>query len=34
MEQILIGKSEATRLLGRPTHRWDDIIKMDLKEIR
>jgi hypothetical protein len=29
----VVGKSEETRLLGRPTHGWDDNIKMDLKEI-
>jgi hypothetical protein len=29
-----IGKSEGERLLGRLRHRWDDDIKMDLKQIR
>jgi hypothetical protein len=29
----VFGKSEGTRLLGRPTHTWDDNIKMDLKAI-
>jgi hypothetical protein len=28
------GKSERKRLLGRPRHRWDDNIRMDLGEIR
>jgi hypothetical protein len=27
----LVGKSEEKRPLGRPCHRWKDIIKMDLK---
>jgi hypothetical protein len=30
---ILVGKSERKRPLGRPRHRWDDNIKMDLREI-
>jgi hypothetical protein len=29
----VLGKFEGTRLLGRPTHTWDDNIKMDLKKI-
>jgi hypothetical protein len=28
----LVVKSEGTRPLGKPKHRWDDDIKMDLKE--
>jgi hypothetical protein len=24
---------EATKILGRPRYRWDDIIKMDIREI-
>ena len=31
--RVLIGKSEENRLLGRPRGRWEDRIKMDLKEI-
>jgi hypothetical protein len=30
---IMEGKSEGRRLLGRPRHRWDDNIKIDLREI-
>jgi hypothetical protein len=29
---ILVGKPEGRRPLGRPKHRWDDNIKMDLGE--
>jgi hypothetical protein len=28
-----VRKPEEKRLLGRPTHRWVDNIKMDLREI-
>jgi len=28
----VLGKPEEKRLLGRPTHKWDDNIKMDLQE--
>jgi hypothetical protein len=31
--RILVGKPEGRRLLGRPRHRWEDNIKMDLREI-
>jgi hypothetical protein len=31
---FLFGKSEGKRPLGRPRHRWEDNIKMDLREIR
>jgi hypothetical protein len=30
---ILVGRPEGRRLLGRPGHRWEDNIKMDLREI-
>jgi hypothetical protein len=30
--RILVGKREGERPLGRPRHRWEDNIKMDLKE--
>jgi hypothetical protein len=30
---ILIGEPEGKRPLGRPRHRWEDNIKMDLKEM-
>jgi hypothetical protein len=29
----MVGKPEGMRLLGRPRHRWEDNIKMDLREI-
>jgi hypothetical protein len=32
-QNILVGKPERKRLLGRPRRRWEDI-RMDLKEIR
>jgi hypothetical protein len=28
-----VGKPEAKRLLGRPSRRWEDGIRMDLREI-
>jgi hypothetical protein len=31
--RILLGKPEGKRPLGRPKHRWEDNIKMDLREI-
>jgi hypothetical protein len=31
--RILVGKPEGKRPLGRPRHRWEDNIKMDLGEI-
>jgi hypothetical protein len=31
--RILVGKPEGKRSLGRPKHRWEDNIKMDLREI-
>jgi hypothetical protein len=31
---ILIEKSEGMRSLGRPKHRWEDNIRMVLREIR
>jgi len=31
--RILLGKPEGKRQLGRPRHRWDDKIKMDLQEV-
>jgi hypothetical protein len=31
--RIVVGKPEGKRPLGRPRHRWVDIIKMDLREI-
>ena len=31
--KILIGKPTGKRPLGRPRHRWEDNIRMDLEEI-
>jgi hypothetical protein len=31
--RVLVGKLEGTRPLGRPRHRWEDNIKMDLQEV-
>jgi len=31
--RILVSKSEGKRPLGRPMRRWEDDIKMDLKEV-
>jgi len=31
--RFLVGKSEGRRPLGRPRRRWDNNIKMDLREI-
>ena len=31
--KILTGKPTGKRPLGRPRHRWEDNIRMDLKEI-
>jgi hypothetical protein len=30
---ILVGRPEGRRPLGRPRHRWEDNIKVDLREI-
>jgi hypothetical protein len=30
---ILVGRPEGRRPLGRPRHRWEDNIKMDLRKI-
>jgi hypothetical protein len=32
--RVLVGRSERKRPLGGPRRRWEDNIKMDLKEIR
>jgi len=32
--KILVGKSERKIPLGRPRRRWEDNIRMDLREIR
>jgi hypothetical protein len=31
--RVLMGKLEGKRPLGRPRHRWEDGIRMDLREI-
>jgi len=31
--RALMGKHEGLKPLGRPRHRWEDIIKMDLQEV-
>jgi len=31
--KVLVGKPEGKRPLGRPRHRWEDIIEMDLQEV-
>jgi hypothetical protein len=30
--RVLVGRSEGKRPLGRPRRRWEDSIKMDLRE--
>ena len=31
--RVLLGKPEGKRPMGRPRHRWEDNIKMDLQEV-
>jgi hypothetical protein len=31
--KVVVGKLEGKRPLGRPRHRWQDEIRMDLREI-
>jgi hypothetical protein len=31
--KVVVGKPEGKRPLGRPRHRWEDNIKMDLYEV-
>ena len=33
VHRVLVGKPEGKRPLGRPKRRWEDNIKMDLKEV-
>jgi len=33
VHRVLAGKPEGKRPLGRPRHRWDDNIKMGLREV-
>jgi len=31
--RVLVGKPKGKKPLGRPRHRWEDNIKMDLQEV-
>jgi hypothetical protein len=31
--KVLVGKPEGRRSLGRPRRRWEDVVRMDLREI-
>jgi hypothetical protein len=31
--KVLVGKPEGKRPMGRPRRRWEDVIRMDLREI-
>jgi len=33
VHRVLVGKPEGKRPLGRPRRRWEDNIKMDLREM-
>jgi hypothetical protein len=33
MHRVLVGKPEGKRPLGRPRHRWEDNINMELQEV-
>ena len=33
VHKVLVGKPEGKRPLGRPGHRWEDNIKMDLQTV-
>jgi hypothetical protein len=33
VHRVLVGKPEGKRPLGRPRHRWEDNINMDLQEV-
>ena len=33
VHNVLVGKPEGKRPLGRPRCRWEDTIKMDLQEV-
>ena len=33
MHRVLVGKPEGKRPLGRPRHRWEDNIKLDMQEV-
>jgi len=31
--RVVVGEPEGKRPLGRPRHRWEDNVKMDLQEV-
>jgi hypothetical protein len=31
--RILVGRPERRRTIGRPSRRWEDIVKIDLHEV-
>ena len=33
VHKVLVGKPDGKRPLGRPRHRWEDNIKMDLQKV-
>jgi hypothetical protein len=33
IHRVLVGKHEGKRPLGRPRHKWEDNIRMDLHEV-
>ena len=33
VHRVLVGKPEGTKPLGRPRRRWEDNIKIDLREV-
>ena len=33
VHRVIVGKPEGKRPLGRPRRRWEDNIKMDLREV-
>jgi hypothetical protein len=33
VDRVLVGKPEGKTSVGRPRHRWEDNIKMDLQEV-
>jgi hypothetical protein len=33
MYRVLVGRPEGKRPLGRPRHRWEENIKMDLQQV-
>ena len=33
VHRVLVGKPEGKRPFGRPRYRWEDNIKMDLREV-